>query len=295
MEQHRISKVYWKHFAFDKLNERTNKIEGHVCYLNLGNNDPVLKTIPIKEFTTETNLFDTSITDPVHFRYFEELNGKLETHYNNIINALAKNGGLSGKRVDHLAGFAANLFVRQEAIREDFLIPVLRDDGTRRKLFNEITMLKNDANRKLTLAVFEEIEKDNPQINDYLNAISGEIWYHLYQIFRKFTHVFLKAPKDKYWFSTDNPVYVDNRDSIEAWMIAPQAEIYFPLSKDYLLFMYNHRIQTDNRLRTFPTNKVVEATDELIEHIIHTSIEKSIKRYFVMPKNHEGIDVRTVS
>ena len=155
-------------------------------------------------------------------------------------------------------------------------------------------MLKNKTERKLTLAVFEEIEKDNPQVNDYLNVISGEIWHHLYLIFRQFTHVFLKAPVNKYWFSTDNPVYVDNRENTDAWMIAPQAEICFPLSKEYLLFMFNHRVSTNNVLRRLQTNKMIEATDEMTDFIVKNYIGRSIKRYFVMSQDHEGIDVRTV-
>ena len=77
-------------------------------------------------------------------------------------------------------------------------------------------------------------------------------------------------------------------------MIAPEAEVYFPLSKNLLLFMYFKGRETDNPLRKLKVNSVIEATDEMHDWITSSKIMGSVLRYFVLGEDYTGVNVATL-
>lgn len=282
--QHRISQVYLRQFGFrDKNNAAI------ISVLEVGN--PVTQYKKIRSFTKETNLFDTTLADPNHSRYFENYSQKIETDYPDVINDLKINSLLSPSSRNQLVHFVANLFIRQSKTREYFLIPILEDKAIRTKLFNDITITSDNPN--LTKLVLEEIAIDTEgSIQDKLNLIAIEIWRHLNIIFNQFTFVILKAQDGTGWFTSDNPVIVDTRDNVEAWIIPPQAEIYFPISPEYLLFMHNHRVISTNPLTLLPREIVTIATPEIQHEIMMNQISKSADKYHISCTDLGIVDVR---
>lgn len=282
--QHRISQVYLRQFGFrDKNNAAI------ISVLEVGN--PVTQYKKIRSFTKETNLFDTTLADPTHSRYFENYSQKIETDYPDVINDLKINSLLSPSSRNQLVHFVANLFIRQSKTREYFLIPILEDKAIRTKLFNDITITSDNPN--LTKLVLEEIAIDTEgSIQDKLNLIAIEIWRHLNIIFNQFTFVILKAQDGTGWFTSDNPVIVDTRDNVEAWIIPPQAEIYFPISPEYLLFMHNHRVISTNLLTLLPKEVVTIATPAIQHEIMMNQISKSADKYHISCTDLGIVDVR---
>ncbi len=111
-------------------------------------------------------------------------------------------------------------------------------------------------------------------------------------MFNQFTFVILKAQNDTGWFTSDNPVIIDWKDNIEAWMVPPQAEIYFPLSGDYLVFMYNHRVKTTNPIAFLPKDEVSEVTSEMQHSIMMNQITRSANKYYICCTDLGVVDVR---
>lgn len=246
----------------------------------------------VKSFTREVNLFDTAMADDGHQRYFEEYSQKVETDYPKVIETLKSSGRLDKSSRNQLVHFVSNLFIRQSRTREYFLAPILEDPVVRKKLFNEITMFA-DASDLLKL-VLEEIAIDGEgTTNDKLNLIAIEIWGHLRKVFNQFRFTVLKAPDGTGWFTSDNPVIVDRRDNIEAWMIPPEAEIYFPLSSEYLLFMHNHRVSSPNPITRFPENGITEAPADIQHNVMMHQISRNADKYIISCSNLGIVDVRT--
>lgn len=237
------------------------------------------KQINTKSFTREVNLFDANLADPDFIRYFEQYSSKVEASYPWVTKGLKKESHLSQRNYATLLKFVTNLFIRQSSTREEFLMRVLEDEAVRKKLFNEITLFSDT--REEDLKLFELIHSSTPS-NEQMNLFAGEIWTHLVRVFRAFDFTILKAREGTCWFTSDNPVIVDRRGSEEAWIIPAESEIYFPISRDYLLFMYHPEMKSDNRIRNFEIDSVTECPDDIQHDIISKIISPSAERYLIM-------------
>lgn len=275
-EQHRISKTYLNAFSFRDQNQAIR-----ISVLELGNSK--IQHKHVKSFTKVVNLFDSALADPEFVRYFEKWSSKIETHYPKVLKSISETGILVDENRNHLIRFVSNLLIRQIRFREFFLIKIFEHHHTRKKLFNEISIFHSDPEE--SKKIWELIDP-NLSAKEQLNLFAGEIWNHLMAALSRFTFVILKANPDTYWFTTDNPVIIDTRDNEEAWILPPQSEIYFPLSKDYLLFLYNERVPSDNPLRSYPANKVSQVSHDLQHTIIWDWIRTSAHQYIIT-----GVDI----
>ena len=161
-----------------------------------------------------------------------------------VIKSIHNQKNLNTRNKSILFHFVANLICRALPHR-DFLNMLLLNADTREIFLEEITTFEEKS-----LPVLKEMLSTIKP--DYqLNIVLGEIMNYLGQVFKTFDCVILKDHENKGWFTSDNPVSIDKQGNF-SYIIPPEAEIYFPLSKDYYLFMFNeHSEIKTNPFRNF--------------------------------------------
>lgn len=280
--QHRISQIYLKQFGF----KRDDKWYISVWRKFINHTDIEL----IETFSKEINVFDLPYVDFRLRRHFENTSNLIESEYSKIINTLANQNQIIPKHKDILCHYVANLICRAKPHRYFFDL-LLKNEQTRNKFLNEITMFKDGTLPELQ--EFLDILKQEFQ----LNVAIGALMNHLVRVFRAFSFVILKDYNNRGWFTSDNPVILDKQNN-HNWVVPIETEIYFPLSRDYCLFMFNNQseIQT-NQLRQFQINKVAQADEKthanISDRILHNDSDFLIypaeidKTYFdADEKNH---------
>ncbi|MFN3943186.1 MAG: DUF4238 domain-containing protein [Flavobacterium sp.] len=243
-KQHKISKIYLKQFGYSD----ENGVEWVSVY-KLGSGKT--ENLRICDFTTETNIFDLPFEEPEIKRHFEILSGKLENSYRSVILSLVSQKQLSPQGKDLTNHFVANLLCRSDRFR-DFVKDMLNDKNGRNILLNEITIFSENLNELEKLqSILKRIQKEKE-----LNIVMCYVMNHLVYVFQRFKKVILRHYKNNGWLTSDNPVHIERFGNFR-WLIPIEAEIYFPLSKDYCLFMFHEDSkQNENPLRKLKLEKV---------------------------------------
>lgn len=273
-KQHRISQVYLKQFGYEK----DEKWWVSVYQVGKETTDNVL----IENFTTETNIFDLPFNDFRLKRHFENTSGIIENYYKKVILNLHNQKKLTQKDKDLLCHFVPNLMCRTEPFR-GFIDSLLKNSDTRDKFLNEITLLTGE-NKDIKSQLSEL------RIEFQLNVAICTLMNHMVTVFRDFQQVVIKDFDNKSWLTTDNPVFMDKQGHFE-WIIPIEAEIYFPLSKDFCLFMYNDKSELfENKLRQLKVDKVNEVDFSTFEGITN-KVLTNLKEFMIMPVELENSDV----
>lgn len=266
-KQHRISQIYLKQFGF----KRNGNWYISVWRKFLSHTDIEL----IDSFSKEINIFDLPNEDFKLRRHFENTSSLIEANYATVINTLNHQKQLIPRHKGLLCHYVANLICRTKPYR-GFFSQLLQNENTRIKFINEITMFDEDS--------FPELKKalDILKTDFQLNIAVGFLMNHLVQIFGAFNFVILRDYDNRGWFTSDNPVILDKQNN-HSWIIPIETEIYFPLSKDYCLFMYHKESEIKiNSLRSFKINKITpcdEATHKIIcDRTLHNDNE-----YLIFP------------
>ena len=156
---------------------------------------------------------------------------------------------------------------------------MLADSNVRERVLEEISNFEKNELPLLKLAF--TVLKPHEQ----LPFITGPLANYLITVLRNFKSVILRDFANRGWFTSDNPVCFDFKDNYEM-IIPPDAEIYFPLLKDYCLFMYFEKaLDTSNPLRNLATNEV-HNIDEATHDMIIRKIVDNPSRTIVFPKQH---------
>jgi hypothetical protein len=281
--QHRISQVYLKHFGFKNKNGHWN-----ISVYEIGN--PITSNKFIKSFTRETNVFDVTLFDeeaPEVRRYFENNSNLIEDYYASVIRKIEKNGDLDEMSESILIHYVSNILCRTKKFRSflEFLI----QPPTRGRFFDELLMFSERKEDK------EFLEAINPlfPINEQINLMIGNVMNHLVRAFETFNLVIIKDFDDRGWFTTDNPVTLDIGEDY-GWIVPPKAEVYFPLSRRYCLFMYNPSVLGENELRNIENGRVIDSSDKMHEFIT-IKITSSATDYLVYPFEIGKVDLRTIT
>jgi hypothetical protein len=271
-KQHRISQVYLKQFGYEK----DGKWWVSVYQVGKETTDNVL----IENFTTETNIFDLPFKNIK--RHFENKSGIIENYYRNVISNLRNQNQLTQKDKDLLCHYVPNLMCRTEPFR-GFIESLLKNSDTRDKFLNEITILTSEnKDIKLQLSAL--------RIEFQLNVAMCTLMNHMVTVFKDFQQVVIKNFDNLAWLTTDNPVFMDNQGHFE-WIIPIEAEIYFPLSKDFCLFMYNDKSELcENKLRQLKVDKV-NKVDFLTFESIQRKVLTNLKEFMIMSVELENSDV----
>lgn len=269
-EQHKVSQVYLKQFGY-KIGD-----EFWLSVHKMGNE--MTENILIKNFTTETNIFDLPIDDFEIKRHFENLSSQVENFYRTVISNLHNQKRLAPRDKDVLNHFVANLLCRTNPFRR-FINDLLNDPETREKLITEMTFFSNDAEANRTV-----LNHFGPDFQ--LNLALGTLMNHLVTVFRNFKKVIIKDCDGRGWITTDSPVHVDYQ-GVHGYIIPVEAEIYLPLSKDFCLFMYhpNSEINT-NPLRNLRLEKVNTISFEEFKKISF-KIGRDFDKYLIFCNEHE--------
>jgi hypothetical protein len=266
--QHRISQIYLKQFGYDEMGEW--KIS--VWYKG----DNQTRNLLVENFTKETNAFDLPYGDINFRRNFEnESSRKLESRYKTVINNIVNQKKINERTRGVLFHFVANLICRAIPHR-NFFNQLLNDEQTKDKFIGEITMFNESE--------LPDIKKLLPLLEPefHLNTLLETIMMHIVKVFYTFDCVILEDYDNRGWATSDNPVIIDFQQNYN-WVIPVEAEIYFPLSKDYLLFMFHKesKVKT-NPLRNL-TSKNLHKCDELMHKQIWDKIFKNECNYIIFP------------
>lgn len=279
-KQHSLSQVYLKQFAY-----KDNGNRWKVSIYSLGN--PITDNKFIKSFTAETNIFDITLFGneaPEVRRHFENKSSVIETYYPSVIRKIEKKGELDEVSRGVLVNYVSNILCRTEKFRH--LLELFLQPETRENFFEEISMFsKGDQDLEFLKAI-------NPAfpINKQINLIIGNVMNHLVRIFDSFNMVIVKDFDDRGWFSTDNPVTLDLNNEFD-FIIPVKTEVYFPLSKEYCLFMYHPNVMTNNELRKYQHGEIIQATEEMHKWILD-KITSNANKFLIFPIELEKTDLR---
>lgn len=268
--QHRISQVYLKKFGYEQ-----NGV-WMLSVMKLGTK--ITENVKIAEFTVEENIFDLPFKDFELRRHFENTSGILENDYNKLINNIRYQKRLTSIDKDLLNNFIPNVLCRTSHFRL-FINHLIENIDTRKKLLKEITIFQED-NRQT------EFLLDILKPETHLNIVIGTLMNHLVYVFRHFKKVLLKSPENFGWLTSDNPVFIDFQDKNE-WIIPIEAEIYFPLSKDYCVFLYCEESELNsNPLRNLKKDKVNNIDFKTFDGLANR-IARNLDQYLVFSKQNE--------
>lgn len=271
--QHRLPQVYLKPFGYRERGR------WYISVLEKSKNFTEQKLI--SEFTAEENVFDFDILPDIHDRrHFEMLCAKIEAQYPVVLKSIKK-GGISSKQHNILCQFMATLIARAKSIREYFEA-LIRNYQTRTKFLDEICMFNEEARSDLDIII------NNHKIDEVLRVVSFIAGEHMAKCIHRLQYIILRSPQGngKRWFTSDSPVVIDKQNNY-AWLIPPESEIYFPISKDYCFFFYHEdsAIQ-DHPLRKLETGKVHQC-DEISHGFIMMKIMQNAFKYLVISLKHE--------
>lgn len=242
-KQHQVSQIYLKQFGYCDVDK-----QHWVSVYKVG--ERKTENIKVVDFTIQTNIFDLPFEEMEIKRHFENLSSKLENRYRTVILNLRNQKRLTLQDKDLLNYFVANMLCRTNTFR-NFISVILQDENDREVLFKEITMFPENNNDYEELKVVLNSIKEKSKINIVICYVMN----HLFEVFRRFDKVVLKDNSNIGWLTSDNPVYIDRFEN-HHWLIPIESEIYFPLSKDFCLFMFNSNSKfTENPLRKLKLDK----------------------------------------
>lgn len=267
--QHLIGKTYLEQFSF----KQGDKIVISVWEKS----KDYISSESIKNFLKKINFFDLPTISSIDPRTFEDINGKLETHYPKIIKDIKFNGQLGRNNISILKQFIANLICRTPYMRRQ-IDALYNDPSTKEKFLAEISMFL-DKPKETAIRIV-----DNIAVEDRLNYLAIFVMLHISIIFKNYDFCILLDFDKRGWITSDNPVVVDYNDNYQ-WIIPVEAEIYFPLSRDYCLFMYNpNSSKKTNSLRKYSGGMLIEATEE-IQEAIYERIRANSDEHIIFPWN----------
>tara|TARA_R110002050_G_scaffold297339_2_gene458598 strand:+ start:149 stop:1000 length:852 start_codon:yes stop_codon:yes gene_type:complete len=268
--QHRLSRVYLKKFGYQTDGEWM------ISVAKIGSKKT--DNVKISEFTAEENIFDLPFEDYEFRRHFETSSGRLESDYNRLCNNIKNQKQITSRDKDLLNHFVPNILCRTSNFR-GFIHKLIQDVETRKSLLEEITLFQGD---KAETADLLDILK--PEV--HLNIVIGTLMNHLVFIFKRFNKVILKCPEDYGWLTTDNPVFIDFQNNDE-WVLPIDSEIFFPLTKEYCLFMFNENSELNsNPLRKLNRDKVNKLEFETFENIT-SKISRNLDEYLIFYERYE--------
>ena len=273
--QHKIPQVYLKTFAIDSSNSCKQ-----ICILAKGDKQTRKKNI--KSFDRHENFFDIKSDDSRIERVFEEMNGLLETHYPKILQELEQNQTLSVKHTSYLLQFAANMIGRSDVWRES-IIETLNSDVKHLFIQHMIAHTFKTKEERENIEASELFKRLNSlSADEGINRMLMFFMSHLLERLWHFEITYFKAHADKGWFTSDNPVVMDNEpDGIE--MLPKDSVLYFPLTPDYLAFIhYKKSTDTTNPFRKYESNKIHEVNDEEM-NILTKTILNNASNYIICP------------
>jgi hypothetical protein len=266
--QHRVPQIYLKQFGY---------VEDDKAWISVWyKGDNSTKNVLIENFSKETNIFDLPYGDPEFKRHFENESGKkIEDRYRTVINTLTHQKTLPERTRRILCNIVANFICRALPHRELFK-GMLKHERGRDKFIKEVFLLDEEN----LVGMYEVLRLTNK--DDHLNILSDYIIVHLVKVLWTFNCIILKDFGNRGWATCDNPVIIDKQNN-HNWIMPIDAEVYLPLSKDYLLFMYHPEAEIQNNPLRLLVKNHIYICEENIHKNIWDKIHQNDSRYLIFP------------
>jgi Protein of unknown function (DUF4238) len=259
--QHRISQVYLKEFGYKTPSGqwKISALEKDKFDIMKSKNKFFFSQKSIKSVTVEDNIFDLYSEESAAWKLFEDLNGKFENRYTDIINDIKIQSKLSELSKDILIQFIPNLLCRAEPFRQ--LISSHLDSS------NKMLFLKSMCNSHADKGA-SFINKIDKLPNEHqLNPVCFLVMEHILEKLSSFDYVILRDFENRGWATSDNPVILERNVSNNS-IFSIDTEIYFPLSKDYCVFFsHSNSKNKQNKLRQLQNKSLSIASSETHEEI----------------------------
>jgi hypothetical protein len=249
--QHKVPQVYLKQFGY-KFHEQ-NK----VSVLELG--EKFIRQKSIKKFLAETNIYDIESENPEIERIFEGLNCDIENEYNDIVSDLENDRKLSEKSYAVLLQLIPNFIARSDTWRA-FVIHILESDA-KENFLKVICAHLAESFDDLGYKDFFRKMVDSP-VEEIINRALMFFTDHLLRRIGHYEIVIIQAQEGKPWFTSDNPVILENRTA-RLEIMQKESEVYFPINPKYLAYLhFENSDDKVNELRSYVTNQIYNATDD---------------------------------
>ena len=282
-KQHIISQVYLKKFGY--IDAKTNGWKVSVIEKE---KIPQMHKIGqmwisqkfIESFLRENNVFDIISSDSKVASNLEDLNQELENLYNQIIIEIDQKGKLNEENLLFLLQYISDILCRSTFWRrwvegmlnhpnkENFIRTIYAPHVSHSIQNQEMT--KEEVNEFVTQLI--KLPTDEA-LNRVLLIFIEYLYFKLFY----FDYYFLEAPKNRGWYTSDNPVIlkIDNENKD---LMGKNSEIIFPLSKDILVYL--HHIDNQNLILDTTTlspkqnTKVnLETYDQIMKMIIYNAVK----------------------
>lgn len=134
---------------------------------------------------------------------------------------------------------------------------LLRSDK-RDYFLKEITYYHQDKGRQLINSM------NKIKIDFQLNFVIFSVWYYFVNTLTSsnFDYVLIEDYDNRGWATTDNPVIIKNNIN-EATLFSRETEIYFPISKDYCIYIDHRHHNRSNSLRGKNNSELITADEQL--------------------------------
>jgi hypothetical protein len=249
--QHKVPQVYLRQFGYQY------KGQWKVSTKTIG--EKYTRQKSIESFLSETNVFKIKSEVSEIQNLFEKFNGLLEDGYLEIISDL-ENGTLSDKSQAYLFQLIPNLVTRTDSFRT--LVKDLLESDARKNFLTVICIHKFGSLELLHQSDFFRMLNEPPVDESIINKTLIFFADHMFRKFAWYDIVILQSQDDKPWFTTDNPVVLENRKK-KFNFFTDESEVYFPLTPKYLLY-FHHQKSSDkeNKFRAYEKNKIYVVNDE---------------------------------
>jgi hypothetical protein len=271
MDQHRVSAVYLREFGFKEgeqwkittLEKKKRELMQRIGKRWVGEKS-------IDSVTTAPNEFDLKGADPDLRRLLEENFSKIETDYAKLV-AEVNSGSLRDETAAKIAHFIASLLIRSKRFREVIdRILSLSNAGT---FLEHMCVLMEPNTTQALVAKVMAIP-----IEHRLNHACVLVWHQLSIKLASFEMVVMKDYDNSGWSTSDEPVILQNNFTSNS-ILSIDTELWFPLSKDYCLFMYHknspHR---QHPLRKHPHGTFIQA-GEWERHVFSEFVFERAREY----------------
>jgi hypothetical protein len=249
--QHRISQIYLKQFGYKQHDE------WYVSVYEAGKKETSVEKI--SDFTKETNIYDLPFQEIIGRRLFENISSLVENRYPTLISNLVNQKKLIEKDSEYLSSVIANFLCRSLSFRNS-ITNIVNDESRKKVFINEIASFLDNEEE-----ILKAIEIIKPEYQ--LNILFYYLFLHLSCVFTTFEKVIIEDSNNLGWLTTDNPVFI-NFNNNNDFIIPITCEIYFPISKNYLAYLYHSKFDSnENQLKNLKTNKISKVGYEIFKEI----------------------------
>lgn len=280
--QHIVPQTYLRKFGY-QLPEFNNR--WFVSVRNLKKNK--WEKRDIKRFLGQYNLYDVVANENISKSILEEdLHGDIEKRINSIIEFIEANDVIPHAKHLDLAETVANFIgrsliclkwkenitqIQPKAFWDNITHQhnIFEDESQRTEIYDRIMSLP-EKERRNHFMIFYMLRVKNILSNMNLT------------VFRNLDSKFL--------FTSDNPVFINNEgQSGFGTMMKEDTEIYFPLTKDLLVYFYwVHSNLPTNCDDSLLVNKTIQTLDlPMYNHFSENILSRGCVDFIISPVNHE--------